>query len=63
MDKEDWLCIKLEMISKVDLIPIIIFCIMIKAMTKTMRTRNSKIFKSNFYIYAYNRPFLRETMF
>ena len=43
---------KIEIISKVDSIPIIIFSITIKSMRKAMKIRNSKIFKSNDYIYA-----------
>ena len=40
------------MISKADSIPIISFSITPKRMRKAMGTENSKIFKSNDYIYV-----------
>ena len=43
---------KSKMISKSDLIPIIIFFISLKTMKKAIQTGNSKIFKNNNYIYA-----------
>ena len=41
-----------EIYDKYILTSIFIFFITIKEMPKTMRRRNSKIFKNNFYIYA-----------
>ena len=54
------------MISKADLILIIVFSATIKPMRKTIRTRNSKIFKSNFYFFTFmhkNSSFFRENVF